>query len=459
MKNITLLLFALFPFFLSCSDDDKEKVKRDYFTDFVVNVKIGGDLRPTNIRIDNEMNKISIDFPLGSTPTAIPVDLELAAGVTMKSPSSTSNTFDLTEIVSVYLEYKGESHRYLIVGNYLPDSSGDVMKNGPVHDMSLLYYGGTHRATLWTDDELQANVTYMDQAGKEHWLFDSFLFLEVQTGDGRYFENGFDGPGARKEEWKELVDKYFAPNGPIVRLNASISNSTMRLGVPKYKRRLIISMPAAFKDQKDWGEISGRAMDFSLTSDCVSACSWYVDYIMQKFNEANLSYLSLDGIYFVAEQLTDNRHYLPAVADYIKSKNLKFYWIPYWGADGMGEWKDMRFNSAFLQPNYFFASQKPDYETFFNDVITYAKSKNMALEMEFDERALKKNSLDYRADRLRDYIRAFESHGITRTYPIAYYQSDCMVYSLKSSVYEEDKALYHELCSMISNRQKARGEK
>ena len=79
--------------------------------------------------------------------------------------------------------------------------------------------------------------------------------------------------------------------------------------------------------------------------------------------------------------------------------------------------------------------------------------------MEFDERALKKNSLDYRADRLRDYIRAFESHGITRTYPIAYYQSDCMVYSLKSSVYEEDKALYHELCSMISNRQKARGEK
>ena len=82
-------------------------------------------------------------------------------------------------------------------------------------------------------------------------------------------------------------------------------------------------MPAAYKDQKDWGEISGRAMDFSLTLDCVSACSWYVDYIIQKFNEANLNYLSLDGIYFVAEQLTDNRHYLPQVARLYKIKKSK----------------------------------------------------------------------------------------------------------------------------------------
>ena len=61
MKNIILLL-ALFPLFLSCTDDDKEEVKHDYFTDFVTGVTVGGDLRPTNIRIDNEMNKISIDF-------------------------------------------------------------------------------------------------------------------------------------------------------------------------------------------------------------------------------------------------------------------------------------------------------------------------------------------------------------------------------------------------------------
>ncbi len=41
MKNIILLL-ALFPLFLSCTDDDKEEVKHDYFTDFVTGVTVGG---------------------------------------------------------------------------------------------------------------------------------------------------------------------------------------------------------------------------------------------------------------------------------------------------------------------------------------------------------------------------------------------------------------------------------
>lgn len=456
-----LLMYILFLVFISaCSDDEEGKAKKDYFTDFVTDIQVEGELRPTNIRIDNEMNKISINFPIGSNPTAVPIQLTLAEGVTMGTPSSTLNTFDLTQVVPIFLNYKGKSYRYLIVGNYLPDSSSDVMKNGPIHDMSLLYYGGTHRTTTWTHEQLQSNVSYTDQLGKEHWLFDSFLFLETHTGTGRYFENGFNGLGARKVEWQELVDKYFAADGPIVRLNSTISSSVVRLGAPKYKRRLIISMPAAFKDQKDWGAIDGIDMDFSLTSDCAKACSWYVDYIIQKFKDANLYYLSLDGIYFVAEQLTDNRHYLPEVADYVKSKNLKFYWIPYWGTDGMGEWKNMKFDKAFLQPNYFFASEKPDYDSYFDQVIKYAMSKGMALEMEFDERALRKEpDTNYRADRLRDYIRAFDSYGVTKSYPIAYYQSDCMVYSLMSSQYEEDRALYHELCNMISKRQIKRGEK
>lgn len=64
-----------------------------------------------------------------------------------------------------------------------------------------------------------------------------------------------------------------------------------------------------------------------------------MDEVIRRFNKLNANYLALDGIYYVAEQLTNNRDYIPTVADYIKSKNLKFYWIPYWGADGMGEWK------------------------------------------------------------------------------------------------------------------------
>ncbi|WP_309569283.1 DUF4855 domain-containing protein [Bacteroides ovatus] len=31
----------------------------------------------------------------------------------------------------------------------------------------------------------------------------------------------------------------------------------------------------------------------------------------------------------------------------------------------MGEWESMKFDAAFLQPNYFFPAQKPDYTSYF----------------------------------------------------------------------------------------------
>ncbi|MCS3036361.1 hypothetical protein [Bacteroides ovatus] len=54
------------------------------------------------------MNKISIDFPIGCTPTAIPVELELASARYDEISIFSSNTFDLTEIIPIYLEYKGK---------------------------------------------------------------------------------------------------------------------------------------------------------------------------------------------------------------------------------------------------------------------------------------------------------------------------------------------------------------
>ena len=52
------------------------------------------------------------------------------------------------------------------------------MREGPVNDMALLYYGGSHRPNQWENPALQSNVSYTDLDGVEHWLFDSFLFLE-----------------------------------------------------------------------------------------------------------------------------------------------------------------------------------------------------------------------------------------------------------------------------------------
>ena len=79
--------------------------------------------------------------------------------------------------------------------------------------------------------------------------------------------------------------------------------------------------------------------------------------------------------------------------------------------------------------------------------------------MEYDERALKKSTADYRAERFWDYIKAFTDYGIMDNYPIAYYQGDCMVYTLKCSSDTDDQSIYNTLCEKVVTRQQKRGEK
>ena len=438
--------------------------------EMILDIKFTGETKPSHVEIDNQRKKVTLDFAEGVVPSKVELRLILEEGVTMKKPSENPFTLDLTKSCPIVLAYDGKEYRYLVIANYSGNSDENVMKDGPVSDMALMYYGGDHRIgkSDWTSEQLRSNVVYKDRNGKEHWLFDSFLFLETSDGVGHYFESGFDDSnnpqpnekGANKNDWTKILDKYFAVDGPIARLNKEVGNAIQRVSVPVYKRRIVIFLPVPFYRQTNWGTLSGRIMNFSVKADRIEASKWFVDEVIERFNKLNANYLALDGIYYVAEQLTNNRDYIPAVADYIKSKKLKFYWIPYWGADGMGEWKNMKFDTAFLQPNYAFPSIKPDFDSHFKSIMNYAFSKGMDLEMEFDEYALYNNKLgDYRANRVRDYLRAFKAYGVTAKNKIAYYQSDCMVHALKISAFEQDNELYHEICSMIVERQQRRGEK
>ena len=50
---------------------------------------------------------------------------------------------------------------------------------------AVLCYGGSHHRTpfLWDKERLAPYVTYVDEQGREQWLFDGFIFLESQDMD------------------------------------------------------------------------------------------------------------------------------------------------------------------------------------------------------------------------------------------------------------------------------------
>ena len=332
-----------------------------------------------------------------------------------------------------------------------------IKENGVIADMVLMYYGGAHRQTEWNEEQCMKNVAYRDKKGDLHWMFDGFLFLEFKDGKGRSFASYYEPMSARKSEWKGLCDKYFQKGKALDAIESCIDDVKKEIGAPRHARKVVLTLPEPVPNQKDWGELNGRQLDFSNEADRINACKWYIDYAIDRFKKAQFENISLDGFYWIAEEATNSRTILNEIGAYMRSLGYKFYWIPYWGSDGHGEWKELKFDVAYQQPNYFFYEQKPD-SMHLKTVCEFAKEKGMYLEVEFDERALKK-SPDYRADRLHEYMEAYEKYGALYDIPLAYYIGDCMVYDLATSSYKEDNDLYNWFADIVVKRQHIRGEK
>ena len=288
----------------------------------------------------------------------------------------------------------------------------------------------------------------VDENGKPHWLFDGFLFLEIKNGKGRGFASYYEKEGARKQEWTKLLDDYLKPGEVICALNDCVGEAREKNPKKFKKKKVVIGLPEPIPNQKDWGEINGKQMDFSNVEDRLAACHWFVDTAIEKFKEAKLKNLELVGFYWIAEEATNSRTLAHDVGDYIRSKKMNFNWIPYFNSDGYKEWKTLGFDIAYLQPNYFFNKKVP--YSRLDEACKLAAENEMCMEMEFDGRALKKGDF---GSRLVDYMNAFEEHGVFNNLPVAYYQGGTAFYDLFHSDEPEDNQLYMKLAKRIAQRQ------
>lgn len=327
----------------------------------------------------------------------------------------------------------------------------ESLKSTPIRDMVLIYDGGAHRTIKWDKNHFAPYVSLENKRGKTDWLFDGFLFLEIHDGT-RGFASYYKDLAARKIEWTKLVDNYFTEGNAIMALNDHITDVLANNKIAKYKKRkIVITLPEPIPNQKDWGEINGNVMDFSRQADRLTACKWFVDYVIESFKRANPNNLELAGFYWVAEEATNSRDLVKDVSSYVNAKGHQLYWIPYFNSDGYNEWEKLGFNQAFYQPNYFFKEDRQisQIETACEDALKYG----MSMEMEFDDRALSSNGWGYR---MRDYIRTFDKYKVWDTMEVAYYQGGDAFYKLYHSANPDDKELYYYLANIIAKRQKIR---
>ena len=329
-------------------------------------------------------------------------------------------------------------------------------KQTSILDMVLIYQGGVHRVD-WTPAEMLPYVIHTDRFGNKKWFFDGFLFLEFYDGARFNFCPDYSGKeNARKKEWEWLIDRHFADGKAIKALNACIADGIREIGEPTSKHKVVIGMPEPFLNQKDWGTLDGKELDFSIREDRITASKWYIDRLIERFEQSGLDNIELAGFYWVNEHMSTSDYITVDIGNYTREKGKQFYWIPYYMANGYSQWKSYGFDVAYLQPNYFFNKRIDDNRVINSCDLAYTH--NMALEMEFDGRALA-NSKENHRDRLVNYIQTFKRKGVFENASIAYYEGGRGVYWFSKSSDPKDREMIDTLAYFVSERRNRMFEK
>ncbi len=341
----------------------------------------------------------------------------------------------------------------LVIEGFQSLSAKEKYGKTTIADLVLIYQGGVHRKSYeWTKERFTPYVVHKNQKGKKDWLFDGFLFLEFKDGKGYNYAPGYDKRAARRQEWEWLMERQFEKGKAFSALDQCIDEQIKEIGKPRFQHQLVVGIPAPIKDQKDWGSID-HPLDFSKKEDRIDACKWYIDRFLERYKKEGYKHLQLDGFYWVPETDAPYRDILPEVGDYIRSKNLRLFWIPYWRSVGFDNWKTDKFDFAYIQPNHFFSKDISDERL--DAVCAFAKGTNMGMEMEFDGNALA-DVPDNKRDRLISYITAFEKHDVFKKASVAYYQGGDAIYKFAKSKNPLDKELWDRLATIIINRKKKR---
>ncbi len=365
-----------------------------------------------------------------------------------------------------------------------------------ISDMVLCYGGSPIRtSTDWPESRFKEYVTYTDESGTEHWLFDSFLALEWRdvdmavwseddrgdlSADGAYcLTGGHDYHSARKEGWQRMLDFWFTDedNG-FNGLDKAVASAAARIGEPPVKRRIVMFMPDAlpyetYNDSSSetvyWGEVDGVALDFANDQHRLTAYKWYIDtaraMFAQRQEEGLYQHIELVGFYIMSEDLkhpsesgTDYAklyNCVRPIADYLHTVNEYLFWIPYRKAWGTHRGWELGIDYIWLQPNYYEHAGESGYamSSYANSIIT----DGLGMEIEFDRKSFCSQSGTYPnystyRKRFRDYLSTAKTVTVYGQRPFTYYiMTDWkdVMYLMRTSSYKEDKELYHEFCRFV----------
>lgn len=180
-------------------------------------------------------------------------------------------------------------------------------------------------------------------------LFDSFMITWIW----HYMPNATRD---RIEDyyWRQM----FRRNSNMSALNAAVGEVKKALNAPHYKVYVWIGFwIPSIRVGDTFGEVDGKALDFTNLEDRKKAIDWQMNTVIALFNEQNYEHLELAGFHCIEEGYDSSDPDFEAMMQHFTSqaraRRLKTNWGPYYNAPGWDQHDEMGFDWNTLSPNYF----------------------------------------------------------------------------------------------------------
>lgn len=318
-----------------------------------------------------------------------------------------------------------------------------------MQDLALVYMGATWR-NKWTVDDFKPLVAHTFTDGHTDWFFPGFLFLELDY-NTKTLCPGFGKVNPTKDDWQSYINQHFSATRGFAALDACIEEYKSQIGAPPFKHKIVMCIPSPLKNDTQWGKVNGKKLDFSKSEDRFAAVKWYIDEFINQFRNKHYKNIELEGFYWLDESTGNARNVIISTSTYLHRAGMRFYWIPFFTAAGRFEWKELGFDIAYLQPNYFFHPNKVSKDRL-AEACKLARENGMGLEFEMDQRHLEMR--EKFAHRAADYFDAFDANGVFENSAIAYYFQGKTINLLAASTVSEDKDLLERWASRVAKRNK-----
>ncbi len=331
----------------------------------------------------------------------------------------------------------------------LPNRYCTAAELGGAKDVLLAYFCHEERAPL-DKSAFKPFVGYLDENGKaKDTLFDGYLFLPFVA---FLYEKSRKKP-LNKEKWQYYMDQQFLDGKNLDALEEAAAEVADELGMPDLKLKIFFSILYPVPEQHAFGSVGGKERDFRVLEDRIAALDWLVDEQETRFRAKDYRHLELAGYYWFTEEIDYEDDQLLAmirsITDRIRGKGLITTWIPYYGASGYDDWRNLGFDMACYQPNYAFRQDIPEQRLF--DAAKTAKELGMCIELEVGGTArwnVEHTRNYYAAGAVTGFMKEaahmYYQDGLPGCFHAAYLSKDPFLHSMYDDTYRFIKGTYPE---------------